>query len=54
MTAISDAAVKELASGFSGDDDPVFASLTGRPLSHRNVQSRGFDRVIDLLNRRVH
>lgn len=33
----------KLASPFSGDDDPVFASALGRPLGHRNVQSRGFD-----------
>jgi integrase len=36
-----------LASAFSGDDDPVFASATGRPLSHRNVQSRGFDKAAE-------
>lgn len=32
----------KLRSKFSGDDDPVFASRTGKPLSHRNVGSRGF------------
>jgi integrase len=32
----------KLKSNFSRDDDPVFASRTGRPLSHRNVGSRGF------------
>jgi len=32
----------KLRSKFSRDDDPVFASRTGSPLSHRNVTSRGF------------
>jgi integrase len=30
---------------FSGDDDPVFSNETGRPFSHRYVQSRGFDKA---------
>jgi len=33
----------KLASDYSGDDDPVFASSTGGPLNHRNVAQRGFE-----------
>jgi integrase len=33
----------KLASRHSRDDHPVFASRNGTPLSHRNVQRRGFD-----------
>jgi integrase len=32
---------------FSGDDDPVFSNETGRPFSHRYVQSRGFDKAAE-------
>jgi integrase len=32
----------KLRSQYSGEGDPVFASRTGKPLSHRNVGSRGF------------
>jgi integrase len=35
-------AALKLRSKFSGDSDPVFASRTGTPLSHRNVTKRGF------------
>ena len=35
-------AALKLRSKFSGDGDPVFASRTGTPLSHRNVTKRGF------------
>lgn len=31
-------AALKLRSRFSGDEDPVFASRNGQPLSHRNVQ----------------
>ena len=33
----------KLASDYSGDEQPVFASSTGRPFSHRNVAQRGFE-----------
>jgi integrase len=32
-----------LASKFSGDDHPIFASHRGTPLGHRNVARRGFE-----------
>jgi integrase len=35
-------AAHKLASRYSGDEDPVFASAKGKPLSHRNVAQRGF------------
>jgi integrase len=38
----------KLASTFSQDDDYVFASRDGTPLSHRNVQRRGFEAARDL------
>jgi integrase len=37
-----------VASGFSLDEHPVFASLTGSPLGHRNVTRRGFEPARDL------
>jgi integrase len=37
-----------LASRYSQDADPVFASRTGGPLSHRNVQRRAFEPARDL------
>ncbi len=37
----------KLRSG-AGDDDFVFASHSGRPLTHRNVQRRGFERAADV------
>lgn len=37
----------KLASRFSLDDDPVFASSAGTPLTHRNVQRRGFEAARD-------
>lgn len=37
-----------LASRFSGDGQPVFASRTGTPLGHRNVTRRGFEPARDL------
>jgi integrase len=33
----------KLASNYSGDEQPVFASATGQPLNHRNVAQRGFE-----------
>ena len=36
-----------LASRFSQNDDPVFASLSGSPLQHRNVARRGFEAARD-------
>lgn len=41
-------AAHKLRSRFSGDDDPVFASRNGKPLSHRNVQRRGFEPAAEL------
>lgn len=46
--ALSDEVTKfllahRLRSRVSGDDDPIFASGSGRPLSHRNVTRRGFE-----------
>jgi integrase len=32
-----------LRSGYSGNEDPIFASRTGTPLTHRNVTRRGFE-----------
>jgi integrase len=31
----------------SGDNAPVFATQTGRPMSHRNAQARGFDEAAE-------
>ena len=36
-------AEQKLATDYSADDEPVFASSTGRPLNHRNVAQRGFE-----------
>jgi integrase len=36
-----------LASAFSSDDDPVFASLAGTPLGWRNVERRGMDKAVE-------
>ena len=36
----------KLTSPFSGDDDPVFASMSGKPLGHRNVTRRGSEPAI--------
>jgi integrase len=36
-----------LASAFSGDGDPVFASRTGRALDHRGVSQGGFNAARD-------
>ena len=33
----------KLATNYSADDEPVFASSSGRPLNHRNVAQRGFE-----------
>lgn len=33
----------KLASDYSGDEEPVFASSSGRPFSHRHVAQRGFE-----------
>jgi integrase len=33
----------KLASDRSGDEEPVFATATGKPLNHRNVAQRGFE-----------
>ncbi len=35
----------KLKSRYSGDDAPVFAGRDGRPLGHRNVTSRGFEKA---------
>lgn len=37
----------KLRSRFSGDEDPMFASLRGTPLQHRNVTRRGFEAARD-------
>jgi len=37
----------KLRSRFSCDDDPIFASLTGTPLSYRNVLRRGWNPARD-------
>lgn len=37
-----------LRSKFSKDSDPIFASLRGTPLNHRNVTRRGFEPARDL------
>jgi integrase len=34
-----------LASKYSHDEDPIFASREGTPLQHRNVAHRGFERA---------
>jgi integrase len=39
---------RKLASKFSQDTDFVFASQQGTPLTHRNVQTRGFEAARDL------
>ena len=36
----------KLTSPFSGDEDPVFASKSGKPLGHRNVTRRGSEPAI--------
>jgi integrase len=36
----------KLISPFSGDDEPVFASKSGKPLGHRNVTRRGSEPAI--------
>jgi integrase len=36
-----------LASAFSADEDPVFASASGRPFPWRNVERRGMDRAVE-------
>jgi len=33
----------KLLSGYSNDDDPVFAARNGKPLKHRNATRRGFE-----------
>jgi integrase len=38
----------KLASAYSQDEDFVFVSRNGTPLSHRNVQRRGFEAARDL------
>ena len=38
----------KLASSFSNDDRPVFASQTGGPLGHRNATRRGFEAAAEL------
>jgi integrase len=37
---------RRFAATYQGDNDPVFASVTGQPLQHRGVQ-RGFDNARD-------
>lgn len=41
-------AAHKLRSAFSADGDFVFPTRNGKGLSHRNVQSRGFDKAADL------
>jgi integrase len=41
-------ATHKLASSFSGDEAPVFASAEGGPLNHRNVAQRGFEPAAEL------
>jgi integrase len=36
-----------LRSPFSADESPMFASMTGGPLGHRNVARRGFEAARD-------
>jgi integrase len=36
-----------LASPFSGEDDPVFASTAGTPFGWRNVERRGMDKAVE-------
>jgi integrase len=36
----------KMASGFSAPTDPVFATLTGRPMNYRNVTRRGFSAAV--------
>jgi integrase len=38
---------RRFASKYPGDGYPVFAAAHGKPLSHRNVQRRGFDPARD-------
>jgi integrase len=37
-----------LGSRYSNEEDPIFASRSGTPLSHRNVTARGFEPARDL------
>jgi integrase len=37
----------KLASAFSAPTDPVFATLTGRPMNYRNVTRRGFSAAVE-------
>ena len=43
-----------LGSRHSSDDRPIFASVTGTPLGHRNVERRGFEAVRDEAKLRGH
>jgi integrase len=38
---------QKLASAFSTSDDPVFATLGGRPMNYRNVTRRGFAAAVE-------
>ena len=37
----------KLASGYSGDDDFVFSTLTGKPVYYRNASARGLQKAAD-------
>jgi integrase len=37
-----------VVSGYVADTDPIFASKAGKPLAHRNVTQRGFEKARDL------
>ncbi len=39
---------RRLRSEFARDEDPIFASLAGTPLTHRNATKRGFEAARDL------
>jgi integrase len=41
-------AALKLRSDYSGDQDPVFVSRSGKPLGHRNVTRRGFEVAAEL------
>lgn len=44
---VSFLAAHRLRSEFSGDEEPIFASRNGTPLTHRNVTRRGFEAARD-------
>jgi integrase len=44
---------RRFAASYPGDGFPVFAAAHGKPLSHRNVQRRGFDPARELARERL-